>query len=48
MADKYTICVILMIFFLQNFVSKKLKYDKIRHSSNTFKVSSRRSHVKDK
>ncbi len=48
MAAKYTICVILMIklVFLQNCVIKKR--DKVRHSSNTFKVSSRRNHIKDR
>ncbi len=44
MAVKYTICVILMMiklggFFLTEFYEKTLKGDKVRHSSNTFKVS---------
>ncbi len=34
--------------FLHNFVLKKWKENKVRHSSNTFKVSSRRNHVKDR
>ncbi len=52
MAVKYTICVILMIkfggFLTEICVFFFFKGDKVRHSSNTFKVSSRRNHVKDR
>ncbi len=50
MAVKYTICVILIkLSFFDRILSKKTrKGDKVRHSSNTFKVSSRRNHVKDR